>query len=639
MADKVLQTRIALKYDTLENWQNVTVEGKGGNLVLKAGEMGLVAIPTGSNLEQTTPPAIMFKVGDGTTAFKDLPWGSALAADVYSWAKASGMAVEVSGSGNIVSNMEWKTTTNHPSGALVITKIDGKLTDTNTAHQHSAGAGLTIEGSITDWVSGSTNVKYKAALANETLNTNAAVSTPAANANRTYPVILDKNGKLATIVPWTDTTVTDTNQKVKAGTVTFGNNDVVDFVSGTDGFITVTGNTSSKQISFGVDQEGFTRVLSDAFENNKIIQDGTAAENGQYITNVQITNGSIALTTKTLPTLSKGTTSGNGNVITDFSVDGHSITASKGISVYSKSEVDAKVNGAVQYLGTVDTATALSALSPNSKGDFCRASAAFSLPAAQSITGGTVSIHASDMLVCEDVASKKYAVIHGEVDANTWVANTQTAAGYVAAGGTNYNKVWKTDASGVPGWRDDANTDTNQTVKVGSVTFGGNDAVEVAGGSNVTVTADKTSKKITISATDTNRSIKVNNTEIVNNKNFASLNLKNGNQIAITGTASGDVTVKLATGISGENHLLATDANGGIKSCPATGTDVFVKIENGVVNTVSSIPYSYLSGAPTIPTVYNGALKDKTGTSIFTANQNGDTTIIEINCGSSTTVI
>ena len=123
MADKVLQTRIALKYDTLENWQNVTVEGKGGNLVLKAGEMGLVAIPTGSNLKQTTPPAVMFKVGDGTNAFKDLPWGSALAADVYSWAKASGVAVEITGSGNIVSNMEWKTTTNHPAGALVITKI------------------------------------------------------------------------------------------------------------------------------------------------------------------------------------------------------------------------------------------------------------------------------------------------------------------------------------------------------------------------------------------------------------------------------------------------------------------------------------------------------------------------------------
>lgn len=636
MADKILQTRIALKYDTLENWQNVAVEGKGGNLVLKAGEMGLVAIPTGSSLQQTTPPAVMFKVGDGTSAFKDLPWGSALAADVYSWAKASGVAVEVSGSGNVVTNMEWKATTSHPGGALVITKVSGKLTDTNTAHKHSAGAGLTIEGSITDWVSGSTDVKYKVALANETKNTNAAVSTPTANANRTYPVILDKNGKLATIVPWTDTTVTDTNQKVKAGTVTFGNNDVVDFVGGTDGFITVTGtnSSSSKQISFGIDTEGFARVLGDVFENTKVIGDGTAAVDGQYVTNVQIENGSIALTTKALPTLSKGTTSGNGNVITDFSVDGHSITATKGISVYSKSEVDAKVNGAVQYLGTVGTATALSTLTPNSKGDFCRASAAFSLPAAQSITGSVQSVHVSDMLVCEDVENKKYAIIHGEVDANTWVANTQTAAGYVAAGGTNYNKVWKTDASGVPAWREDANS--NQTVKVGSTKFGNNDDIEIAGGSNVTVTADTTSKKITISATDTNtfRGVNVNGSQLLGSAQGTAVNFKSGNQITVSGTApdvSFDLNISSTAGL-----LPITSTDGSLDTYTTNG---YVKIDGGKVTSGSKIPYSDISGTPTIPTVYNGALKDKAGTSIFTANQNGDSTIIEINCGSSTTVI
>ena len=44
---------------------------------------------------------------------------------------------------------------------------------------------------------------------------------------------------------------------------------------------------------------------------------------------------------------------------------------------------------------------------------------------------------------------------------------------------------------------------TNQKVKTGSVTFGADDIVEIAAGSNVTVTGDATNKKITIAAKDT----------------------------------------------------------------------------------------------------------------------------------------
>jgi hypothetical protein len=44
-------------------------------------------------------------------------------------------------------------------------------------------------------------------------------------------------------------------------------------------------------------------------------------------------------------------------------------------------------------------------------------------------------------------------------------------------------------------------TNTNQTIKTGSVTFGANDVVEFAAGSNVTITGDATNKKITINST------------------------------------------------------------------------------------------------------------------------------------------
>lgn len=115
-----------------------------------------------------------------------------------------------------------------------------------------------------------------------------------------------------------------------------------------------------------------------------------------------------------------------------------------------KTYVDGLVTGSVQYLGTVASIAELNSLSPDSPGDFCRVSSAFG------------SYHAGDLLLCKTIPSGSTAatwdVIHGEIDKDTWVANSATADGYVAKGNGHANKVWKTDANGVPAWRDDDNT-------------------------------------------------------------------------------------------------------------------------------------------------------------------------------------
>lgn len=82
MAEKILQTRIQLKYDSLTNWLSST-------FIPKSGELCIATVP--SNASETgvvAPPAVIAKCGNGTDTFADLPWLQAVASDVYAWAKA-----------------------------------------------------------------------------------------------------------------------------------------------------------------------------------------------------------------------------------------------------------------------------------------------------------------------------------------------------------------------------------------------------------------------------------------------------------------------------------------------------------------------------------------------------------------------
>ena len=86
MAEKILQTRIQLKYDTLANWMQ-------DKITLKAGEMAIATIETAANGSTgMTPPAVGIKIGNGSSKFSALPWIQAVAGDVPTWAKESDWA-------------------------------------------------------------------------------------------------------------------------------------------------------------------------------------------------------------------------------------------------------------------------------------------------------------------------------------------------------------------------------------------------------------------------------------------------------------------------------------------------------------------------------------------------------------------
>ena len=81
MAEKTLNTRFQLPYDTYTNWSTK-------NPKLKKGEMVQVEVPAPKDAI-VQAPSVLIKVGDGIHNFNDLAWTSGLAADIYDWAKAA----------------------------------------------------------------------------------------------------------------------------------------------------------------------------------------------------------------------------------------------------------------------------------------------------------------------------------------------------------------------------------------------------------------------------------------------------------------------------------------------------------------------------------------------------------------------
>ena len=109
MATTTFNTRISLKYDTYANW----IEK---DPVLLEGELAVVVVPaaTGAVAKE---PAILFKVGDGSSKFSQLQFAAGLAADVYDWAKAAAKpeytAAEITGLADYISGKVQDTNTQY----------------------------------------------------------------------------------------------------------------------------------------------------------------------------------------------------------------------------------------------------------------------------------------------------------------------------------------------------------------------------------------------------------------------------------------------------------------------------------------------------------------------------------------------
>lgn len=169
--EKILNTRIQLKYDSYTNWTDK-------NPVLLSGEIAIAKLTTVAAVkpsETDTQAPVLFKVGPG--AFNSLPWVSALAADVYAWAKKTEeefiewvndqiehpvLTVKDEGTGKFItkieineheitvsrSNVNWGDIENVPTFAITTVTAGehmGEITDNGTDGNHA----YTINGK--DW--------------------------------------------------------------------------------------------------------------------------------------------------------------------------------------------------------------------------------------------------------------------------------------------------------------------------------------------------------------------------------------------------------------------------------------------------------------------------------------------------------
>lgn len=259
MAEKILNTRILLKYDSYENWMK-------SDLVLKAGELAIAHITTGDTQEVNSvlAPQILLKVGDGTSKYSALPFVSARAADVYGWAKAANKptytADEIEGLENFIA---------------------GEIQDTDTQYQI-----VPVEGET-----------YKFKLQSKGLNdeewadvTDSVIDLTGANTR--LETIEGKLDADKTVAEQISAEITANNERLANEGATAGTGEVIGSVSQSNGVITVATKTLTADDIPELPQSKITG-LEDALAGmqTELVFDGTYdAENNKAATVASITD-------------------------------------------------------------------------------------------------------------------------------------------------------------------------------------------------------------------------------------------------------------------------------------------------------------------------------------------------------------
>lgn len=267
------------------------------------------------------------------------------------------------------------------------------------------------------------------------------------------------NGTFTYTLPGATGTLALTSQLVAylplVGGTLSGNLSIVK-TSGSSAFTLDSATTSISQLNFAINgaSKGVINVSENFYQFNNYSTYGylfkNAAENNIFALQ---DNGSAYFSSSVSATTFSGVnffvTNGTGSsFITSVA------TTARTITLPDASGIVALTSNLSAYVPTTRTIT-INGTAYNLSEDRAwtiTTGTTYTLPTASTTVLGGIKVGTNLSIDANGVLSS--------TDTNTWNANTKDVAGYVAAPGAVANKVWKTDGSGNPAWRDDADTIT-----------------------------------------------------------------------------------------------------------------------------------------------------------------------------------